>query len=188
MDIQTNYYTYKHGFTVIAKVSSDFTLLCSNEKYYSLLNRQIYTHLLDGIEKSVIHGYHQFYKDSHIPPQLSVIKRIYTDYIAFKVHVLCDIYIDIDLMIPKLKRLIISPPTHSQILTPIQKQWLYKQNYKIQADTNAICAICHNELGTNKDKTILKLTCQHIFHTDCIQKWLFNHSSSCPTCRTILSK
>ena len=34
------------------------------------------------------------------------------------------------------------------------------------------------------DKNIKKLSCNHLFHTDCINKW-FNYNTSCPTCENL---
>ena len=41
-----------------------------------------------------------------------------------------------------------------------------------------VCPICLDVI----DKNIKKLSCNHLFHTDCINKW-FNYNTSCPTCR-----
>ncbi|GAA0160707.1 hypothetical protein LIER_17200 [Lithospermum erythrorhizon] len=44
------------------------------------------------------------------------------------------------------------------------------------------CSIC---LGTFEDEEILKLMpeCLHVFHSECVDKWL-SSSSTCPLCRS----
>lgn len=44
------------------------------------------------------------------------------------------------------------------------------------------CIICMDNL-----KNMIELECKHIFHIDCIKKWLIEYSNSCPTCRKIIS-
>ncbi|KAL3100596.1 hypothetical protein niasHS_001162 [Heterodera schachtii] len=44
----------------------------------------------------------------------------------------------------------------------------------------APCAICLEEIGA--DELVRPLPCQHIFHTDCISDWFYNHFT-CPNCR-----
>jgi hypothetical protein len=41
------------------------------------------------------------------------------------------------------------------------------------------CAICYETL---KDSDVIKLKCDHIFHKDCIEKWI-EKSGTCPLCR-----
>ncbi|XP_014111143.1 PREDICTED: E3 ubiquitin-protein ligase TTC3 isoform X1 [Pseudopodoces humilis] len=41
------------------------------------------------------------------------------------------------------------------------------------------CAICHDELS----RDCCELECGHHFHRKCIQRWLKQHSSTCPICR-----
>lgn len=44
------------------------------------------------------------------------------------------------------------------------------------------CNICIESLDNNTFKT--KLSCNHIYHTECIKTWLLNSSTKCPCCRT----
>lgn len=47
---------------------------------------------------------------------------------------------------------------------------------------SAECAVCLSEFEDNQElRTLPK--CNHSFHVDCIDMWLYSHPS-CPTCRT----
>ncbi|CAI8607045.1 unnamed protein product [Vicia faba] len=48
-------------------------------------------------------------------------------------------------------------------------------------DAESICCICLVHLS-NASSTPIQLRCSHIFHTDCIQKWV-NIRQTCPLCR-----
>jgi len=47
--------------------------------------------------------------------------------------------------------------------------------------TNSICPICLDEFQ-NQNKIKL-LPCDHGFHSECIGRWIVDHSDSCPMCR-----
>ncbi|CAI8607030.1 unnamed protein product [Vicia faba] len=48
-------------------------------------------------------------------------------------------------------------------------------------DAESICCICLVHLS-NASSTPIRLRCSHIFHTECIQKWV-NIRQTCPLCR-----
>lgn len=49
------------------------------------------------------------------------------------------------------------------------------------ADEKENCSICFEELGDEK-KEEYKLSCNHVYHRDCIAQWLSNNTT-CPLCR-----
>lgn len=51
---------------------------------------------------------------------------------------------------------------------------------------NKQCNICLEDLTKDElnEKKLRQLTCQHIYHNDCIKEWLMKQSTKCPTCRT----
>ena len=49
------------------------------------------------------------------------------------------------------------------------------------SEFNEICSICHLDLN-DLQRT---LNCNHIFHTECINRWL-ERRNTCPLCRTIV--
>ncbi|KAL1206480.1 E3 ubiquitin-protein ligase BIG BROTHER [Cardamine amara subsp. amara] len=46
--------------------------------------------------------------------------------------------------------------------------------------TGADCPICLTELSSEMSR--MELPCSHVFHSECVVKWL-NNSTSCPICR-----
>ncbi|KAH0681680.1 hypothetical protein KY285_021943 [Solanum tuberosum] len=49
-----------------------------------------------------------------------------------------------------------------------------------ERNSNDECSVCLDELGEETD--VLRLPCSHLFHAECITKWLQN-SHYCPLCR-----
>ena len=62
-------------------------------------------------------------------------------------------------------------------LVIITKDDMVKYNEYVD---NIQCPICINSLKSHK--AIIRLNCNHKFHTDCISKWSL--SPTCPTCRS----
>uniref|UniRef100_M0ZSV5 RING-type E3 ubiquitin transferase n=2 Tax=Solanum tuberosum TaxID=4113 RepID=M0ZSV5_SOLTU len=49
-----------------------------------------------------------------------------------------------------------------------------------ERNNNDDCLVCLDEIG--EETQVLRLPCSHMFHGDCITKWLEN-SHYCPLCR-----
>lgn len=50
------------------------------------------------------------------------------------------------------------------------------------------CVVCLNQTPENvtgPKRFLKKLPCGHVFHVNCINRWLFKHVS-CPTCRQMV--
>lgn len=60
----------------------------------------------------------------------------------------------------------------------IQPESIYSGNLISSREECSICLESYQE----KDK-IVQLTCNHIFHKDCIGEWLQNKQNNCPLCR-----
>ncbi|KAK7244303.1 hypothetical protein RIF29_39123 [Crotalaria pallida] len=62
--------------------------------------------------------------------------------------------------------------------------------YKIHVETSSCsdheCVICLNNFGEDDSCRVLPM-CKHIFHSDCIDKWLIIHAT-CPICRKNVTK
>ena len=58
----------------------------------------------------------------------------------------------------------------------------YNELEKEIKEKNTSCIICNDEY--NDEDIIRKLKCVHIYHKDCIDKWLKEYSYKCPCCRT----
>jgi hypothetical protein len=51
-------------------------------------------------------------------------------------------------------------------------------------DISDMCSVCHNNLETTE--RLLVLSCNHIFHTECVLRWINSRTPrnlSCPNCR-----
>ncbi|KAK2665770.1 hypothetical protein Ddye_004344 [Dipteronia dyeriana] len=52
-------------------------------------------------------------------------------------------------------------------------------------EEEGMCSICLVEL--DKEEAVSRLSrCGHIFHMDCIQRWLHSNHFTCPLCRSFL--
>ena len=54
---------------------------------------------------------------------------------------------------------------------------------KKQTDDN-LCPICYENF--NPDSLVVVTTCSHLFHYDCLEKWL-SRKDKCPLCRTTIN-
>ncbi|KAJ3679912.1 hypothetical protein LUZ60_016190 [Juncus effusus] len=50
-----------------------------------------------------------------------------------------------------------------------------------QFEDDVKCCVCLSRL--EKDDTIRKLPCSHVFHQDCVNRWLAVCQKTCPLCR-----
>jgi hypothetical protein len=62
----------------------------------------------------------------------------------------------------------------------------YKEDSLYIENTNKECLICLDNFVENDE--IIKIKCNHIFHTNCIKQWLCKESNKCPICRIEVSK
>ncbi|KAJ7981553.1 RING-H2 finger protein [Quillaja saponaria] len=68
------------------------------------------------------------------------------------------------------------------IIAALPKFVFKRQNSNNSQDGGIECAVCLNVLEDEERARKLP-NCKHIFHVDCIDKWLSSHST-CPICRT----
>lgn len=69
-----------------------------------------------------------------------------------------------------------------------QPDYILKQFLKIENTDNTICSICLEDDKENDKKEIFKHPkCSHVFHYDCIKKWVNQGRSQicCPNCRVV---
>lgn len=60
----------------------------------------------------------------------------------------------------------------------------YVKNISDNFDKTENCCICYNDYNENNETNkAVQLKCNHIFHDECIKKWLKN-SGTCPICRS----
>ncbi|XP_022752022.1 probable E3 ubiquitin-protein ligase XERICO [Durio zibethinus] len=79
------------------------------------------------------------------------------------------------------KRLI----TTSQYLKLIEEKnptIRYSRRPTSRVDQSNECAVCLSEL--EEGEKVRRLKCKHIFHKDCLDRWLQQYLATCPLCRT----
>ena len=60
------------------------------------------------------------------------------------------------------------------------------REYRVGQEVCEACAICVDDFVA--DEMVRVLPCNHIFHSQCIDEWLTNHSSLCPLCKKEVSR
>ena len=60
------------------------------------------------------------------------------------------------------------------------------KHYKLKEKIDGTCSVCMMEL--EKDQEVSELKCKHVFHKDCIMKWLKEYNYKCPICRAECGK
>ena len=90
-------------------------------------------------------------------------RRELTESIQRQIHVL---QLDMRMQIPLGRQLARRLPT---------------RKYKAESETTDNCVICVDDFA--EGDTVRVLPCDHIFHPQCIDEWLVNHSSLCPLCK-----
>ncbi|KAI3911221.1 hypothetical protein MKW92_004597 [Papaver armeniacum] len=48
------------------------------------------------------------------------------------------------------------------------------------------CSVCMGESETSTEEG-KRLPCNHVYHLDCISKWISRSNNSCPLCRTLIT-
>ena len=70
----------------------------------------------------------------------------------------------------------------SNITRTLNSQELNELNeYNINFEHNDVCSICLDNI--EKNNLIIKLKCNHIFHSSCIKEYLKNYNRNCPICK-----
>lgn len=75
-------------------------------------------------------------------------------------------------------------PLQDVKVTLSNEQFNKLQRIPISKCDNQTCHICMDEFDEkDSPNDAIKLACSHIFHQDCIRKWLCNEKVTCPVCR-----
>lgn len=74
--------------------------------------------------------------------------------------------------------------TSTSVLDEKTKVILYREVDVSLKSKYETCFICLADF--DEEDTIRKITCEHIFHKDCIDPWLLKESYKCPVCRSDL--
>ncbi|CAK65567.1 unnamed protein product (macronuclear) [Paramecium tetraurelia] len=66
----------------------------------------------------------------------------------------------------------------TQIISEEQIQMMPQQKFKLENEF--VCSIC--DMNLLKNEMVMKLSCSHIFHSECLKPWI-RIKNSCPNCR-----
>ncbi|KAL9332677.1 hypothetical protein ACSQ67_002287 [Phaseolus vulgaris] len=101
------------------------------------------------------------------------------------VILLASLVIELIILIQKLKSSSSSPISTHQYLKFIEKNnptiCYTKRLLKAEQGCDAECRVCLCEL--EEGEKVRKLQCHHMFHRDCLDKWLQQYWATCPLCR-----
>jgi hypothetical protein len=53
-------------------------------------------------------------------------------------------------------------------------------------DCCSICLFPYNDLQQQEQQQIIKIKCNHIFHVNCLSKWVTQNKNTCPMCRDVM--
>lgn len=73
----------------------------------------------------------------------------------------------------------------SNILPPAYLSKLETVEYMAKDGVNAECVICLDSF--EDEEKVLELPCKHLYHEDCIRKWLIERKKICPICKRDVS-
>ena len=81
----------------------------------------------------------------------------------------------------------IAPPPPQDVICTLDETDKEKlSKYILTEDHTEKCNICLDLLAT--DQEVIKLPCEHIYHSECILEWLDKYNYKCPCCRNEVGK
>ncbi|XP_051149136.1 E3 ubiquitin-protein ligase RHA2A-like [Andrographis paniculata] len=80
---------------------------------------------------------------------------------------------------PRLRRSGGSLSTETSLVAVLRDQF-----DEIGGGLDAECVVCLNRLG--EENRLRRLACRHVFHKDCLDRWLDYLNFTCPLCRAPL--
>lgn len=71
-----------------------------------------------------------------------------------------------------------TPPASERAISSLEE--IDVEEVRSKGEEVEPCAVCTE--AYESAETVLKLPCQHVYHSECLLRWLRSHAS-CPTCR-----
>lgn len=93
--------------------------------------------------------------------------------------------VDINEIISIIVNDIIVEEQQIEVLTPEEFDILKNKKYS-NDDKYSNCDICLDEFKI--DEIVKRTPCDHMYHSECLKKWICDKSSNCPSCRYDIKK
>lgn len=58
-----------------------------------------------------------------------------------------------------------------------------KRRFSLKSMGSCTCGICLDAYTSRTSRYVRKLPCGHVFCCKCVDRWVTQHSATCPTCR-----
>ena len=58
-----------------------------------------------------------------------------------------------------------------------------KRRFSLKHIGDCTCGICLDTYTSRTSRYVRKLSCGHVFCCKCVDRWVTQHSATCPTCR-----
>jgi len=114
---------------------------------------------------------------------MTPLSKLFHKFCSKIIILLASLVIELIILIQKLKSSSNPISTH-QYLKLIEKKnptICYSRSLSKDEDGGAECRVCLCEL--EEGEKVRKLQCHHMFHRDCLDKWLLQYWATCPLCR-----
>ncbi|XP_050204652.1 E3 ubiquitin-protein ligase RHA2B-like [Mercurialis annua] len=112
------------------------------------------------------------------------LSRLYTVTIIF----LCLLLLEALILFRSVTATLINHHTNKRVITTTKYIQLIEEKnptviHSCKQSPVAECAVCLSEFGDG-DYVRKLVKCKHVFHRDCVDKWLQQYLATCPLCRT----
>uniref|UniRef100_A0A0A0K2A5 RING-type E3 ubiquitin transferase n=1 Tax=Cucumis sativus TaxID=3659 RepID=A0A0A0K2A5_CUCSA len=171
--------TFRLPISILEHGDKTLKLLLFREfhMYRDIINIE---HLVDEIIKYWVTKVEEEEEDQENSTSSRVFKKIYRLEITLELLIF-----QIVRVMDYQPQVLMMVPTSDSAMESMLKRVENEEIMKLGDDDCIHCVICLEEIGKEEkgsEGVVLQMPCLHVFHGECINKWL-NTSHYCPTCR-----